>query len=423
MSFPALKEAREKYDAKAKSLSDIFSEAGDTVDLTKVQSVPGTIKGNTRLIAAHVRALNDECSELLDEVKDLEATEAAVHKHRSAPGDRHGESGDENRDRSGQGDSEDAVKTLGELFVKSVAFTGKTRGSASGPPAELDVELKTLLSTGAGWSPEVMRTGKLVDFATRPIQVTDIIPQTTTTQSAIQYMEETTFTNAAAEVAESTQATPAPYPEAALVLTERTSLVRKVAVFLPMTDEQLEDVPQARGYVQNRLPFMLRQRLDGQVLSGNGTPPNLTGILNVAGVQTQAKGADPVPDAVYKAMVKVRVTGRALPGAAIFHPTDWQGIRLLRTADGIYIWGNPSDAGPERIWGLPAVQSDAITLGTALVGDFQNFSELATRRGIDVQISNSHADYFTNGKQAVRADMRVALVVYRPTAFCSVTGL
>ena len=274
------------------------------------------------------------------------------------------------------------------------------------------------MTTAAGWDPEETRTGRVVEFATRPVQVTDLIPQTTTTQSAVKYMEETTFTNAAAETAEA-----GAYGEAALALTERASLVRKITVYLPVTDEQLEDEPQARGYVDNRLMFMVRQRLDGQLLVGNGTPPNLTGILNTAGIQTQAKGTDAVPDAVYKAMTKVRVGGRAMPNATIFHPNDWQDIRLLRTADGIYIWGNPSDAGPERIWGLRVVQSDAITENTGLVGDFANFSELSVRRGVDVQVSNSHADYFINGKLAIRADMRAAFVVYRPAAFATVTGI
>jgi len=72
---------------------------------------------------------------------------------------------------------------------------------------------------------------------------------------------------------------------------------------------------------------------------------------------------------------------------------------------------------------LPIVQADALPVGTALVGDYSNYTELTMRRGIDVQVSNSHDVFFVSGKQAVRADMRVALVVYRPTALCSVTGL
>ncbi|MGH9251401.1 MAG: phage major capsid protein, partial [Acidimicrobiales bacterium] len=126
---------------------------------------------------------------------------------------------------------------------------------------------------------------------------------------------------------------------------------------------------------------------------------------------------------VYKAIVKVRTVGFSEPNAVIFHPNDWQDIRLLRTNDGLYIWGNPSEAGPERIWGLTIAQAVAQTENTAIVGDFGTFSELAVRRGVDVQVSNSHASFFIEGKQAVRADMRVAFVVYRPVAFCTVTGI
>jgi HK97 family phage major capsid protein len=231
-------------------------------------------------------------------------------------------------------------------------------------------------------------------------------------------MEETTFTNNAAEKAEG-----ATYGEAAFALTERSATVEKIAVWVPVTDEQLEDVAGAMAYLDARLPFMIRQRLDGQILVGNGTTPNLRGVNNATDLQTQAKGTDPVPDAIYKSMTKVRVTGRAIPGAVIIHPNDWQDIRLLRTADGIYIWGSPSDAAPERIWGVTVVQSDAQTENTSVVGDFANYSLLGIRRGLDVQVSNSHDTFFINGKQAVRADIRAVVVWLRGAAFCTTTGI
>lgn len=411
MSFPALKEAQGKLDAKRKELADIFTEAGQDVDLTKVKSV----KGTTHDIAAKIRELNDEATDLGKEVDSLKAVEKAAERART-PEDQDAGGGEQGAESGAKGGGYGRQsKSFGQLFVESDAY--KMKQGPVGPESTIEVDLKTLMTTAAGFAPEVTRNGRLVDFATRPIQVAELIPQTQTTQSAVQYMEETTFTNAAAETAEG-----GTYAEAALAYTEQTSLVRKIAVFLPVTDEQLDDEPRIRGIIDNRLPFMVRQRLDSQILVGNGTAPNLRGILNVVGVQTQAKGADPTPDAVYKAMVKVQVTGQAQPNLAVFHPNDWQDVRLLRTADGLYIWGNPSDAGPERIWGLQVAMAQAITEGTALVGD-SNYTELSVRKGVDTQISNSHNDFFVQGKQAIRADMRVALVVYRPTAFCTVTGV
>jgi HK97 family phage major capsid protein len=410
MAFPALKEAQEKLEAKRKELGTIFDEAGPDVDFTKVKSV----KGNPFEIAAVVRNLNDELTDLGKEYDNLKAVDRASRNVKTVGTGEGGEAGDGARKDGYSG--RPSRKTFGEAFTASDAY--KLKNGRTGPESTLDIDVKTLMTTAAGWDPEETRTGKVVPFATRPIQVADLIPQTETSQSAIQYMEETTFTNNAAEIAEA-----GTYPEAALALTEQSSLVRKIAVFLPITDEQLEDEPQVRGYIDNRLPFMVRQRLDAQILAGSGTAPNLRGILNVVGIQTQAKGADPTPDAIYKAIVKVEVTGQAIANGVVMHPNDWQDIRLLRTADGIYIWGNPSDSGPERIWGLQVVRAQAATENTALVGDFANFSELAIRRGIDVQVSNSHSTFFVEGKQAIRADLRAALVIYRPAAFCTVTGV
>jgi HK97 family phage major capsid protein len=410
MSFPALKEKEEALAAKNKELADIFSEAGSDYDLKKVT----LIKGTTVDKAAHIRKLNDEATVLGKEVDDLRAVKRAADRSRTSADEKdtgHAERGYD----TGQRDYRPTHKSVGQQFVESKAL--KERQGSNGPTATLDVDLKTLLTTSAGWAPETTRSDRLVEFATRPIQVAPLIPQTTTNQSAVKYMEETTFTNAAAETAEG-----GTYPEAALAFTERLSPVQKIPVFIPVTDEQLEDEPRLRGVIDNRLPFMVRQRLDSQILVGNGTTPNLRGLLNVVGIQTQAKGADPVPDAVYKAMVLVQTTGQAMPDLVVMNPLDWQDVRLLRTADGIYIWGNPSDAGPERIWGLRVALAQALTQNTGIVVD-TSFLELSVRRGIETQVSNSHGTFFVEGKIAIRCDMRVAFVVYRPAAVCSVTGI
>lgn len=405
MTFPALKEAQGKLDARRQELKQVFDQAGPELDMAKVT----TIDGDSKAKVDWIRTKNAEVDDLAKQVEDLLAVQkaaSAVRDHEAK-----GESGDEPGERKGR-----ERKSFGDLLVESAAFKGKA--GPVGPEARLDIELKTLLDTGTGWTPETTRGPRVVDFITTPLQVADIIPSTTTSQSAVTYMEETTFTNNAAAVAEG-----GPYPEAALGYTERTSPVRKIGVWLPVTDEQLEDVPQVRGYINNRLPFMVRQRLDAQILTGSGTAPNLRGILNTPGIQTQAKGGDTALDAIYKALVKVRVNGQAVPTAVVMNPLDWQDVRLLKTTDGIYLYGSPSEAGIPRMWGLPVVEAQALTENTALVGDFQRHAELATRRGIDVQISNSHADFFTNGLQAIRADLRAALVIYRPAAFATVTGL
>lgn len=403
LSSPELTEVEGKLTNRRKQLADIYAEAGPELDMTKVKS----IEGDSQAKVDEIRKLDGEINDLAAKAESLRALVDIGQKVHDAPADERGTKGD---DRGADGDRPSA-KTLGEMITDSAAFKSKA-GSI-----ELDVDLKTVMTTSAGWATQDLRGPRVVLDAQTPIDVVDLFPQTTTTQSSVVYMEETTFTNNAAEVAEG-----AVKPEAALALTEQSSPVRKIAVLLPVTDEQLDDVPQVQGYINNRLPFMVRQRLNTQLLTGNGTAPNLEGLLNVSGIQTQAKGADPTPDAVYKAMVKVMTTGQAMPDAAVFNPLDWQDVRLLRTADGIYIWGSPSEAGPERIWGLRVALAQGLTENTGVVGDFGNFSELAVRRGLTVDVGFVDDDFARNQRH-FRAEMRAAVIFYRPAAFATVTGI
>ncbi len=92
-------------------------------------------------------------------------------------------------------------------------------------------------------------------------------------------------------------------------------------------------------------------------------------------------------------------------------------------ADGIYLWGNPSDAGTMRMWGLPVVSNESLTVGTALVGSFLlPWITLFERRGIVVERGFVGTN-FTDGMQTIRASGRWAVAVYRPPAFCTATGL
>lgn len=336
-------------------------------------------------------------------------------------------------------------KTLGQLFIESKLYRTirglgeelKSSGDMSqdfngiyfykemAKQAASDVEVKralgleqkTTMTTAAGWAPQSIRIDRVALDEQRIPNVAAIIPKGTTDQAAIVYMEETTFTNNAGAKAENSA-----FDESALALTERTRTVRKVGTTIPVTYEQLEDVSGVRSYLDNRLGLMLEQSLEDQIVTGDGNSPNFNGYLTDVS-QSQAKGTDPTPDAFYKGMVTARVTGRANPTHILIHPLDWQDVRLLRTADGVYIYGSPSDPGIERMWGLPVVQSTAETQNTGLVGDFTGHSQLYMRAGVQMETTNSHASEFTSNVLRIKIWLRGALVIYRPSAFVKVTGI
>jgi HK97 family phage major capsid protein len=409
-----LKQLIEKLAAKQKELHDIFEEAGPDIDLSKVKS----LVGDTATKAAEIKRRNDEMAEIgkqIDERKALEDAQKQTDErghYLNDPVNRPVQPGD-------GGGRKGEAKSLGEFVVNHADFKATLGHSKKNFAVEHpDIDFKTTFATTAGFPPESTRTGYIVEAALRPIRLLDIMPSSPTMMAAVLYMVETVTTAAAAERNEA-----GVYAEADISYAQATSTVRSIGVSLPVTDEQLEDVPGVQGMLDGRLLFLLRQRLDGQILTGDGAAPNLRGILNVVGVQTQAKGADPTFDAIHKAITLVQVTGRAVPSAVVLHPNDWQDIRLTRTADGIYILGNPADVGAQRVWGLPVVVTDAETQNTGLVGDFSPLCcELRTRRGAEVQVGYD-ADDFTHGLQTIRAGLRVAFVTYRPAGFCMVTGI
>lgn len=311
-------------------------------------------------------------------------------------------------------------KSPGQLFIESEAYTGYSSTLKRGPVSdvkELILERKALLDT-VGWVPEATRTGRIQPAALRTVRITDLLPAGTTNQSQIVYLEETTTTNAAAPVAEA-----ALKPESALAFTERNAAVRKIATVLPVTDELMADEPAMRSYVDARLRLFLDLAEENQIINGTGVAPQMTGLYNVAGIQTQAKGTDPTPDAIYKAMIKIETGAFLAPEAVVIHPLDWQDIRLLRTADGMYIWGSPAEAGPERIWGLPVVSTTAATLNTALVANLSAATQYFRREGVSFAVSDQHADFFVTNKLMLRVEMRGVVVVYRPAALCTVSGV
>lgn len=328
--------------------------------------------------------------------------------------------------KEGNGDYE--LKTLGEIFTSTEEY--KAHRSESNPHFGYDVgqhtartqqkasEQKATITTTAGFAPFIPRQARVQEYAIRRTVVADLMPNTNITAPSVSYMEETTFTNAAAPVAEDGTKQPS-----TIVWTARNVPVEVIAHYVVITEQQLEDVPQMQSTIDNRLTVMLMLAEEGQLMNGNGTSPQLDGFYHKAGQTQSGSGLEPV-DAIYKAFTKIRATAFAEPDGVVIHPSDWEAIRLMRAdgATGVYLFGSPSEAGPETIWGKKAVVTTAATENTALVGDFGLYSELFRKMGIRIEVGRINDDLIKN-RLTVRAEERVTLVVYRTTAFCTVTNI
>lgn len=336
------------------------------------------------------------------------------------------------------------VGTPGELFVASdeyKAIVDRVRkGSRTHASAIVQTKgfiaeamqrfLNATTSTGLT---SIEKLGGVVTLGVRPLMVKDLIAPGATNNTTIRYIQEQTFTNAATTVAEG-----ATKPAASFSLQEIDAPVKKIAAYTKVTDELFADYLAVASYINMRLPYMVERTVEDQLLNGDGTGTNLTGILSTAGIQTQAKAADTAPDALYKAITKVRwgnlagtAQGGFEPDAYVMHPTDWEGLRLLKDAANQYLAGGPFTGAYgngqmvqfEMIWGKPVVITPAIAQGTALLGAFRLASQYFQRQGLTIESTNTDQDDFIKNLTTIRAEERLALAVYRPLAFCQVTGL
>ena len=403
-----LKELSEAIAQKSKVVSTIFEEAGPDLDFTKVKCLG---EGDSKAKVEKIQALNKELTELkgsYDALKAIE-TQRRVAQDINAELNARGA-----MTFPGKGSQEPVRKSIGQLIMEQ---KDKIPGASQGSLELKGVELKTLFETTAGWATQDIRIPRVELLPARALVVSDYLPQIPTTQAAVVYMEETTATFNALEKGEGLL-----YAESAFALTQRTETVRKVTTSLPVTDEQLDDVPAAEAYINQRIGYDIRRRLDLQILEGLGTGVLLKGTLNVVGIQSQALWTDPVPDAIYKCFDLIRTNGFAEPDVLFINPNDWQPVRLLRTADGIYIFGSPQDVGAKTIWGVTVVQTTAVTENTALCGAYQGFASLYVRKGLEVSWGWTGTQ-FTEGERTLRADIRVAVVHFRPKAFGKITGI
>lgn len=328
-------------------------------------------------------------------------------------------------------------KSLGDLIIESDQYRALAKRGKGWLKANQGVSLQgefkaplhsraTLTQSVSGLT-KYERPSELILVGQQPLYVAQLFAPGTTENTTVRHSQEDTWTNAATALAEE-----GTYQELSWDLSEVDTGVKKVGVLGRVTDEQLEDSEQIAQYVNNRVPFAVMQLEDQHCITGSGNANQLKGILNQTGILTMSCNAVSAPaDAVFKAMTKVASLSFFAPDFILMNPFDYENFKLTKDSSGQYYAGGPF-TGPYGIggyanvgimWGLPVVQTTAMTRGTAIVGAFRLGGQLWRRRGINVQTSNSDASDFANGRQALRADVRDILAVYRPAAFCTVTDI
>lgn len=253
----------------------------------------------------------------------------------------------------------------------------------------------------------------------RPLRLLDLIPTGPTDSNSIEYVQVTAIPDTSGVQAEG-----AVKPQVGLTTEDATAPVRTIAGWIKVNRQAMDDAAGLSTLINTLLPYDVRRKIEFQVLRGDGTGQNLTGILNQTGLGSpDFVAGDNIADAILRAMTLV-ILGDMEPNFAALHPLDWQDLLLMRENNvdrtGQYLYGGPGTMAAATIWGMAITPSTALDAGSPLVGDSMG-ATLLVREGVNVKASDSDQDDFVRNRVTVLAEARVALPVWYPSAFAVAT--
>ena len=306
------------------------------------------------------------------------------------------------------GEGKPEFKTLGQQFVdaKGEGISMATFGKND----RAQMEVKNTITTDA--VTQTTRIPGMIVPPQRAMTIRDLITAGTMDGNALEYVRETGFTNNAGMVAEG-----AKKPESALTFDSVTTSPKVIAHWIKASRQVLDDMPQLQSHIDGRLIYGLKLKEENQILNGDGTGQNLAGIIPQASAYaaplTIAKATR--IDVLRLAMLQAVLAEYPASGFTL-NPTDWAGIELTKSTDGQYIIGVPQSGTTPTLWGLPVVQTQAITVGKFLTGAFAMGAQVFDRWQSRVELGYENDD-FTKNLVTILAEERLALAVYRPEAF------
>lgn len=317
-------------------------------------------------------------------------------------------------------ESKEAPKSLGQQFTDSAAF----KSMKDGVSGRARIELKNTI-IGEGGSPAdpvdtlnpADRMVGIVPGAFRSLSLLDFIPTGVTTSNLVEYTRDAGFTNDAVETREGAQK-----PESDQDFELISVPVRTIAHFIKISKQVMDDAPAVATYIDRRLRHGVLNRLQTQVVNGNGTSPNIAGIL-ATGNSTTVTAATADNDFDFANKLKYAVIAAEYsPSVYMINPADWGRMERLKkgTGDASYIGQEGAinylqNGLIPTLWGLPVVASNAIPLGT-LICAASDAMMMWQRSGVVVEAFEQDGDNVQKNLVTIRAEMRGAFSVFQAAA-------
>lgn len=305
-------------------------------------------------------------------------------------------------------------QSWGEEFIAAAGLKGFADEHSR--PGRFRLELKTTITTGTTSGGPLFAPAR--DAAAllprRRLTIRDLLPVVAVSSNSVEWPSQTTRPDAATTVAEG-----ASKPQSTMAMELRTTPTQVIAHWVAASRQILDDAPQMRDLIDTELRYGLALVEETQLLTGDGTSPNLHGLIPQATafvdpLAGQIVGPNQI-DRIGSAILQSALADFPASGI-VLHPSDWQLMRMLKDGEGRYILGAPGTDIDPVLFGLPVVATKAIAAGSFLVGNFQEAATLYDRWSPRVEISTEHADFFVRNLVAILAEQRIALAVRKAAA-------
>lgn len=206
-----------------------------------------------------------------------------------------------------------------------------------------------------------------------------------------------------------------------LDLVEATVNVETIAGWLRVTRKAMNNIPGFVSFLQARLPEKFQRALDAQILYGNGTTPNLKGILTAGNfVASTAVASQKLIDKLIDDVATLEDTYERDATGILLRPVDYYGF-FKNKASGSGEYDLPEGVtfvnGQLYLFGIPVYASTAITAPDYVVGDFDMGAQLLTQEGMRIEFFEQDGTNVRENKVTVRIEGNYALPVYGPDFF------
>ncbi len=212
-------------------------------------------------------------------------------------------------------------------------------------------------------------------------------------------------------------------PQSNVTFQSVTDRVKKLAVWMPVTDEALDDVPQMLAYLRELLRYDLKLEEEAQILKGDGTGENLNGLMTQATTYDGGltKEGDTAIDIVRRAIYQVRKQAKMSADGVVMTELDWMNIELQKDGENRYLFANLQGLVTPILWGRPVITSDSLDEGDGdaggefLVANFARSSLLFDRMSFLFKMGLIN-DQFIKNERALLVEERLGLGIRRREA-------